>query len=411
MMRCRRIAWMQTVLAVALFAATGRGEDLDQLAGWFEKKGAELVNRAARTVTNGVELVVYRPQTSDFYDGTWLRDYEMMVEARLIDESRLRPCAKLFFDAVTPDGVGVDNIRYDGEVVFIPRQKPRRSIRPVLDGSVYTVCLIYETWKQTGDGRYLEPATLDKLAKCLAATPHDPKNGLAWIDPAIEWERCPWGFTDTVRKKGDCLYTSLLEIRARRSFADMLRAAGRAAESLRELEASRRLSAAVNEVFWDEPFGLYRAATALCTQRDVWGSAYAVWLDVAPAARADRIARYFRDHYGEIVQCGQIRQMPAGEWWDQTLLGRKDFCQNGPFWGTATGWFCWALERVDPGLVDRTYNDLVTDYRTRGVCEWSIGDHVSNCDYLANVALPLQGLRRIIAARRLKSGEKGDRIP
>lgn len=391
---------LQALRRIVHARATAR--TLPEVARWFEEAGRVLVPKAARRMTNGTDLVVYAPQTGSWYEGAWLRDYEMMVEAELIDRAHLKPCAQFFLDAVSPEGIGVDNIRYNGEIITIPRHEPTRSLRPILDGSVYTVCLAYETWRQTGDNAFLDDKTLATLARCLAGMPQNPANGLAWIDPALDWERCPWGFTDAVRKKGACLYTSLLAIRARRGYAEMLAAAGRAEAAAQERAVAARLTTAVNEVFWDESTGLYRAATHFCTQHDIWGSAYAVWLDVAPAARADRIAQYFRDHYEEIVEKGQIRQIPMGEWWDQTLYGKDEF-QNGPYWGTATGWFCWALERVSPTLVDRTYNDLVRDYQARGVSEWVLGERVVNCSYMSSIALPLQGVRRVIAARAAKA--------
>ena len=145
---------------------------------------------------------------------------------------------------------------------------------------------------------------------------------------------------------------------------------------------------------------LYRAATVRCRQHDVWGSAYAIWLGVAPDEYADRIAKYFKDNYDGLVQNGQIRHLPPGQYWDETRWNKKDHYQNGYFWGNATGGICWALERIDPMLVDKTYNDLISDYRRRGVNERTFGGKTACPDYLASVSLPLQGMRRLIERRR-----------
>ena len=384
------------LLSVFLCAAPVAGGTLQELSCWLEKTGGEMIGKAARKMHDG--RIVYAPQVGDWYKAAWLRDYVMMLEGGLVPKERQNAVAELFLSAVTPEGEGFDCIKFDGTVVRRPGYDTVGD-KSVMDGYTYITTLIYETWRQTRDGKWLRPEILDKLAQMLDAMPHDGKNGLPWIDPAKKRERCPWGFTDSVGKTGNLFFMSLLEIRARRELASMLREARRPDEADAQMLRARTLSDAANRVFWDDSEGLYRAATVRCRQHDVWGSAYAIWLGVVPDDRADRIARYFKDNYGGLVQNGQIRHMPSGQYWDETCWNKKDHYQNGWFWGTATGWFCWALERVDPALVDQTYNDLISDYRRRGVNERTFGTKTACPDYLANVALPLQGLRRLIEKR------------
>lgn len=74
-------------------------------------------------------------------------------------------------------------------------------------------------------------------------------------------------------------------------------------------------------------------------------------------------------------------------------------------WGTPVGWFCWTLKRIDSSLVDKTYASIVSDYRRRGPYERTFGEKAYCADYLASVALPLQGLRRIIKKRATGAGD------
>ena len=203
----------------------------------------------------------------------------------------------------------------------------------------------------------------------LSTLPKNPSaaTGLVWIDPAKPWDRCPYGFTDTVRKQGEWLFESLLEIQATRNLAEMLDAAGRSGDA-RALRARADAEAKqANDVFWDERAGLYRAATVKCREHDVWGSAFAVWLGVAPSERADRIGACFRDNFSGLVQNGQVRHTPANVYWEQVCP--RDSYQNGAYWGTPVGWFAYALERLEPALVDRMFADLVGFYAAHGACE------------------------------------------
>ena len=391
----RKMAVCGAVLSLGGLSAFGAA-DLDAAIGWLEAKGGEIVRKAERKMDDG--RTVYAPQAGDWYKAAWLRDYAMTQAGGLIPKEHQNGVAELYLSAVTPEGDGFDCIKFDGSVMQRPGYN-RISGKPVMDGYTYVTAVIYETWKQTGDAQWLKPEVLDTLAKMLDRMPH--RNGLPWINPEEPHERAPWGFNDSVQMTGNLFFMSLLEIRARRELATLLTAAGRPdAEIAAQRQRATELVLLVNRTFWDDAFGLYRAATVRCRQHDVWGSAYAVWLGVAPDDRADRIARYFRDHYEGIVQRGQIRHMPAGEYWDKTCWDKKDHYQNGHFWGTPTGWFCWTLERVAPSLVDKTVADLIADYKARGPNERVFGETTSCPEYLTSVATPLQGLKRLQAARK-----------
>ena len=210
-----------------------------------------------------------------------------------------------------------------------------------------------------------------------------------------------------MRKQGECLFESLLEIQASRNLAAMLEAANRhgEAESLRKSADAEAQQ--VNRVFWDRKAGLYRAATVKCREHDIWGSAFAVWLNVAPPDRADRIAAVFRDNFQGLVQHGQVRHTPPNVYWEQACA--RDSYQNGGYWGTPVGWFAYTLERLAPEMVDQLYNDLYAYYTEHGVCEWFFGSTIAIPEgYLASAAQPLVGLRRILDDRKHRSKNEAE---
>jgi hypothetical protein len=154
----------------------------------------------------------------------------------------------------------------------------------------------------------------------------------------------------------------------------------------------------IRQVFWDGQVGLFRAATVRCREHDIWGSAFAVYLAVADAKQSQAVARYFRDHYAEIVQHGQIRHLPGGVYWEKAVCDRDTY-QNGAYWATPTGWFVYTLDLADPGLADRTVIALVDDFQSGGACEWILGERRQLPNYLASAALPLAGIRAMMERR------------
>ena len=122
---------------------------------------------------------------------------------------------------------------------------------------------------------------------------------------------------------------------------------------------------------------------------NMWGSAFAVYLGVANRGQSLRIARYFKDHYQEIVQHGQLRHLPGGVYWEAACP--RDTYQNGGFWATPVGWFVYTLDLVDPQLASQTLLDLVEDFQKRGVTEWVREDHQAVRNYIASATMPLAG--------------------
>jgi glycogen debranching enzyme len=364
-------------------------DNLNDAIAWLEAESHRMIRDCRRTMADGT--AAFPPQVGIHYEAFWLRDYAYMLEGcrNRFSEKELRDACLLFVSAQRDDGACVDCVGFDGTPIYKPGMGTMGA-NPVADGSPFTVAVAWHTWKRLGD-RELLAKVLDPLVKAMGAVPRNPKTGLVHIDPNVPWDRCPYGFTDTVRKQGDVLFSSLLFVEAGHRLAEMLEAADRPDEAKHWQAAANRAAEAIRRVFWDADVGLFRAATVQCREPDIWGSAFAVYLRVASPQQARTIARYFRDHYNEIVQHGQIRHLPGGVYWEKA--GPRDRYQNGAYWATPTGWFISTLDRVDPALADRTVIDMVNDFRRRGCIEWRHGDVVQLPNYLASGTNPLAGIR------------------
>lgn len=367
-----------------------------EAAAWLEARTQRMIQDCRRPMQDGT--AAYPPQVGGGYEAFWLRDYAYILEggAACIPRDELLTAARLFVKSLAPDGAGVDCVKFDGTAIYKPGYGSMGE-NAVADGSPFTVAAVYLPWKQTGDAAFLSADLLGGLAQAMGAVPRDPATGLVFIDPSKQWDRCPYGFTDTIRKTGLCFFESLLDIEASRRLAELLTAAGRMKEAPAFAQRADAEAKQVNAVFWDGNVRLYWATTKGCRLPDVWGSAFAVWLGVASDGQAREIASYFKANHAGLTQKGQVRQIPPGMYWGK---GGRDRYQNGAFWGTPTGWYAYTLSKVDPALADRTLMDLVNDYAARGVGEWVFGDQVAlPGGYMSSATLPLAGIRRLLRER------------
>jgi hypothetical protein len=319
---------------------------LAEAVTWLESESHRLIRASRRTMRDGTGA--FPPQVGIGYEAFWLRDFVYTLEGSIdsYSEKELRQACKVFIGSIRADGAGVDCVTFDGRPIYKPGLGTMGA-NPVADGSQFTIAVAWHTYEKTKDSEFLGEI-IDALIKTMNAVPRNPETGLVHIKDN-EWDRCPYGFTDTVRMQGDILFCSLLYVEASRRLSDLLNAVDRnydAAGWKREADA---IAKSIRKVFWDSQAGLFRAATVRCREHHIWGSAFAVYLGVADDGQSRAIAKYFRDNYSQIVQKGQIRHLPGGVYWE-TCGAARDTYQNGAYWATPTGWFVYTLGLVDPKL-------------------------------------------------------------
>ncbi|MHC4628575.1 MAG: alpha-L-rhamnosidase-related protein [Planctomycetota bacterium] len=375
--------------------ALASGASVAEVVSWLESESNRLIRASRRTMADGT--AAFPPQVGIGYEAFWLRDFAYTLEGSLDSYSgkELRDSCRLFIRSIRTDGAAVDCVKFDGSPIYKPGFGTMGA-HPVADGSQFTVAVAWHTYQKTKDSEFVKEI-IDALVKTMLAVPRNPETALVHIGDG-EWDRCPYGFTDTVRMKGDVLFCSLLYVEACQRLSDLLIAVDRsndASEWKRRAEVTARN---IREVFWDAQTGLFRAATIRCREHHIWGSAFAVYLGVADSSQSKAIATYFRDNYRQIVQNGQIRHLPGGVYW-QACSAARDTYQNGAYWATPTGWFVYTLDLVDRKLADRTVIDLVSDFKENGACEWVFGEKRRLPNYLASASLPLAGIRAMLERR------------
>ena len=242
----------------------------------------------------------------------------------------------------------------------------------------------------------MERETLEKwlpvLERGMSSLPRSGQTGLVYLDSAKP--HSPYGFTDTIAKTGDLLFSSILLWEADLAMANMLRSAGRADDAAFYVKDAAKVREGI-ETLWDAERGCYLAASEQCHQPDVWGNAYLIVSGCIEGGRAQTVAEWLHSQREKIVLRGQVRHIPEPGAWEGTLMDVPiGTYQNGAYWATASGWLATALMRVSIEDADRIILDCVNDMRANGVFECVNNDGYTKVpEYVASVTLPMQYLR------------------
>lgn len=284
----------------------------DTAETWLRDQAKRIIRGSSRVAQTGVRI--FTPDASGGYGAFWARDWSYMLEGcpEAFSPEEIRDGYLYLAAAQRADGCMPDRVRADGKGVYSPGGETKPFSRNgSVDQSPFLVLLCYQTWKLTGDLDAFR-RTADGLEQAMRFTPRNPANGLVTIQGSGEFR--PYSFLDTVPLEGDQQFDSILFWDASRKLAEMFAAAGqgeRAAPWKREAERIRGSLASL----WDEPAGLFVAASEKWRQPSVWGSLFAVSSGIASPEQSQRIARWCVENSHRVVYRGQVRHLPKGLFW------------------------------------------------------------------------------------------------
>lgn len=360
---------------------------------WLRTTGEQMTVASRQQMTNGVGA--YPPQVGAGYGAFWLRDYAYILQGgvKALNYAQMADAAITLCNAQRYDGAQVDCVKYDGTPVYQPGFGTMGA-NPVLDGGAMAVDVMYQTWLC---GALPTGEVAGKLPSLLNGLNAVPLVGWLAHITSVGWDRCPYGFTDTVRKQGGQLFDSLLLVQAWRQMSEMYTAAGDQQTAASCVGMAGNISAAISGLF-DYNVGLYRACNGQCgSNYDIWGSAFSVRLGVANATQRTAICNYLVNNYSSYVYNGHIRHLPGGTYWE--VAGAADTYQNGAYWGTPVGWVAYAIDYVNPALADSLIVSYTQWCQVNGVYEWIIGSTYGVPQYTSSVTLPVEGIRAMLRRR------------
>ncbi|MFW5799154.1 MAG: hypothetical protein ACOCXX_05795 [Planctomycetota bacterium] len=415
-----QLAWLTDLMHATVEACrVAPGEDVP---------GCDLCNR--------LDVDVYLPGSAagEGYRSWWLRDFVMSVPAMDLSAEYLAAAARHFAGSQRPEDwhlVGglvpawfpSEKINLDGGYSYYPgsyrtddTQAGMWGPRPPMDSVYCFIELVWLAWKSGARDLPAEQvggvSMLERMVRAYDAVLYDEATGLAVSSP-IE-RSCDFGFTDTVYKVGRVLFGSVMAARACTRIEQVARSLDEAETARRFASRARRIRENIPCVF-GTPDGLLNAATEVCCQPDVWGTAFAVYAGAVEGEVKLRACRALVDawHRGTIVRDGAVRHLrTTDDWTDHTSwqFSRAAYgtYQDGGYWLTPSGWVIYAMSLVDPDAARHTTDEMVehmkaTDFRAdpsnTGPVEWHNPDNgtVGHAVNLTSAAGPLEALERIRA--------------
>lgn len=339
---------------------------------------------------------LYTPDGLGSYKALWTRDFAYMVlcAGELIPDRHIRDGIEYLLrdtraaDGWIPDRVYPDRyVRYAaGDEEFPGDANLDNGPYLMMLADAYLHRIDFDAAKEQF---LLWQEALTRGLECL------PVNEDGLIINESNPPHSPYGFTDCICKTGLLAMETLLYWQALRCLVVWMTLCGQDASDYRK--RIDRIEAAFAPAFLDES-GMLLAATGDCRQIDVWASSFALHIGFPLTEdQKDGISRWLIGHYDGIVEAGQIRHLPQGEYWQRTFMPvEPETYQNGAFWATPTEWFCSAINRLDHALAKRTVEDALYYFETEGIFECVNGSYRKLDTYVASAVAVYAAVKNIL---------------
>lgn len=333
-----------------------------------------------------------RPGGRNCYPSFWIRDYAMSLESGFIgpDEQKhmLLLTASTQCDqpwiteggSMIPFGAVADHIRIDdGLPVYFPGTYSYKEqgnkifgMFPPYDDQFFFIHMAWYYATTTSDKKILAEEInniqlIERLEAAYKVPPSGPDNHIVFTTG--DFRGVDFGFRDVIEITGDLCFTSILKYRASDEMADLLEMAGYNSKAAEYRMKADKIKSAIPKLFTDNR-GMLRASTGKSNQPDVWSTGFAVYLGILEGTAREKACRFLADSYekGYLASDGNIRHvLTCDDFSDSTAwessLAKKNSYQNGAYWGTPTGWICYAISKADMSLAQKLAGEYIEDLR------------------------------------------------
>ncbi len=374
-----------------------------------------------------------RPGGKDAYPAFWIRDYAMSLETGMVtkeeqlhmlmltastqcDQSRVTKGGGLIPFGSIPDHIRIDDsmpIYYPGTYNYDDQGTPEWGVLPPYCDQFYFVHMAYYYVKFTGDNKILWKEVngtrlIDRLKTSFHVPPSTQENHIVYATEAFRG--VDFGFRDAQTITGSLSFPSILKYRAANELAELLKLSN--SDDWKKYEdIASKIKETLPALFMDER-GMLLASTGRSKQADVWATALAIYYGILEGDHLKKASDMLTSAYnsGTLSYKGNIRHILTTDdfskntAWELSLSSKNKY-QNGAYWGTPTGWVCYAINKVDPqsskALATEFIEDLkLNDYRKGGAfgapyeC-FNKSSYTQNSVYLTTVACPLVAFRKI----------------
>ncbi|MES1223757.1 MAG: hypothetical protein ABUT20_50140, partial [Bacteroidota bacterium] len=341
---------------------------------------------------NNTHGVLIRPGGRDDYPSFWIRDYAMALESGLIkpkDQKHMllltaaTQCDQAWITkngSMVPYGSIADHIRIDDSLpIYFPGtynyteqgNKEYGMVPPICD-QFYFIHMAWYYFKSTSDFNILNQdingtKLIDRLEVAFKMPPARQENQIVYTDSSFR--AVDFGFRDGVEITGDLCFSSILKYRAARQMAMLFDKLKNKNKANKYNAIAGQIKHALPLIFSDQK-GMLRASTGKSNQPDVWATALAVYFNILEGDVLKKACTVLSDAYekGYLAYKGNIRHVLTSDDYNTTTAWEgarmdKNKYQNGAYWGTATGWVCYAISKVNRNNAAQLAKEYIEDLK------------------------------------------------
>lgn len=331
---------------------------------------------------------IFQPDGSGKYPGRiYFRDFCYAVEGagRLIPPEEIAAAIDYLIAGQREDGLMANCVYADGRPVYVVHGD-----RPPTDNAQFAVKLVDAYCDLTADFDLFirhSGALMDGMETVPLS-----EDGLVEVDPANP--HSAYGFTDTVGKSGEVLFSSLLYWEACMLLAQLSKRVEDHDGAHTWFEAAERTSRTLKKLYRSRD-GMMLAANGHCEQTDLWGSAYAGVIRALSKTETVRVGEYLFDRYDDCFLRGCVRHIPRPGFWQKMLAQYpRGTYQNGGYWPVASGWAAMVLDRYDRDTALLLINDVTDLLEEQHAPEWINETEADGKLYVASVTNVLAAVKR-----------------
>ena len=351
--------------------------------------GQRIVSSSGPNNTKGVLI---RPGGRDDYPAFWIRDYSMSLETGMVtgkeqkhmllltassqcDQSWITKGGSMVPFGALPDHIRIDDglpIYFPGTYDYEDQGNKFYGMTPPYCDQFYFIHMAYYYSKSTADYGILSAningrKLIDRLEIAFGVPPARLENQIVYTD--TNFRGVDFGFRDGIVITGDLCFSSILKFWSARELAELFQKLGNESKTKKYRSIAEQIKKAIPKVFADKK-GFLKASTGISGQPDVWSTGLAVYLNILEGNVLKNACKALSDAYlkGKISYNGSIRHVPTTDdfsdstAWERTDIPKNKY-QNGSYWGTATGWVCYAIAKADRDNAKRHAKEYITDLR------------------------------------------------
>jgi hypothetical protein len=375
---------------------------------------------------NATGITLIRPGGRVTYPAFWIRDYAMSIETGFVSIEEQKQmllltaatqCDQTWISAsgsMIPFGAIPDHIRIDdSKPIFFPGTYNYSSqggktwgMTPPYCDQYYFIHMAYQFVVGSKAPHFLLKEIngirlIDRLEMAYKVPPTKLEGVL--VNTTDDFRGIDFGFRDVINITGELCFPSLLKFKASLELSELFNLLHRNDKSKFYQNIAVKLKQQIPGVFADSR-GMLLASTGKGKQADVWSTSLAVFLGVMEGDQQKKTCQFIRDAYmkGSLAKNGNIRHILTTDDYSNSTawefsLAPKNSYQNGAYWGTPTGWICYAIAKVDIAAAKKLAKEYIDDLRSgdyrKGAefgAPWECynSDKPQNAVYLATVSCP-----------------------